>query len=125
MTKVYVVTYDNWDGCIKGVFTTPEAAEQHIAEAAAADGRARVNERYSAEPWVVQDRSAVRRRTHQRVADCPVPRVAYSLVELAAALGLAYSTVAKLVSDGEIAHFRIGRRKMVTVEELNRLKSVR
>ena len=49
------------------------------------------------------------------------PRLAYSIKDAAAALGLSRSTLYKLISDGELPAMRIGGRRLIAASDLQAL----
>lgn len=50
----------------------------------------------------------------------PVPRLGYTVAEVAASLGISKGKVFQLIRDGQIKRFRIGARVMVADAELRR-----
>ena len=55
---------------------------------------------------------------HQRQ---PTPKLAYSVHEAAAALGLSASSIWKWISLGQLRAIRVGGRTLITAEELDRV----
>ena len=51
----------------------------------------------------------------------PIPRLAYSIHDVAAALGLSASSIWKSISLGQLRAIKIGGRTLITAEELNRV----
>lgn len=51
----------------------------------------------------------------------PLPRVAYSLDEVAHSLGLSRRTMYELMDTGRLSTVKLGRRRLVPAQELERL----
>jgi excisionase family DNA binding protein len=52
---------------------------------------------------------------------CSIPRLAYSLAESEALLGLSRSSLYRLIATGKLRTALHGRRRLVPAQELNRL----
>lgn len=55
------------------------------------------------------------------VSGIPPRRIAYTIKEATAAIGLSRSTIYKLIASGELQTIRIGQRRLIRAEALNRL----
>lgn len=55
------------------------------------------------------------------VSSLQLPRLAYSLVEVALMTGLSLSTVNRRLASGEIRSVKLGRRRLVPMSELERI----
>ncbi len=59
--------------------------------------------------------------TAKKVAAIKVEKLAYSVPEAAAALSLGLTTMFKIVAEGRVKTFKIGRRTLVSAESLRAL----
>lgn len=55
------------------------------------------------------------------VSGIPPSKIAYTIKETTAAIGLSRSTIYKLMASGELQTIRIGQRRLIRAEALNRL----
>jgi excisionase family DNA binding protein len=55
------------------------------------------------------------------VSGIPPSKIAYTIKETTAAIGLSRSTIYKLIASGELQTIRIGKRRLIRAEALNRL----
>ena len=65
--------------------------------------------------------SATSSRPLDAVSGIPPSKIAYTIKEAAAAIGLSRSTIYKLMASGELQTIRIGQRRLIRAEALNRL----
>lgn len=63
------------------------------------------------------------RRRQRRPAVIPPTKLAYSIVEFAAALGISRPTVYSMIHEGQIRTVLIGRRRLIPASEIERVLS--
>jgi excisionase family DNA binding protein len=65
--------------------------------------------------------SATGSRPLDAINGAPPSKIAYTIKEATAAIGLSRSTIYKLMASGELRTIRIGQRRLIRAEALNRL----